>query len=214
MWGFDLSSATGYYIQELLLDLGRFFPYWFPGKLGCVFFFCPLKDMQFWIWRRPAVILIDWFWWQAIDSQTESIYQWLWRYERRLLATDNMGRHDYTCKHKEENHYFHREKPTCINSLGFVVRARRWLVLVGFCSWIGSKHPWISLCSTRVFLWTSECKSNSTSAQYVTLQIKFGWRTVKTCWLAQQNGSGPSFLHSLLRLVKGTAMPNTYQRRL
>jgi hypothetical protein len=30
--------------------------------------------------------------------------------------------------------------------------------------------------------------------------------------LARQNGFGPVFLHSLLRLVKGTAKPNTCQR--
>jgi hypothetical protein len=32
--------------------------------------------------------------------------------------------------------------------------------------------------------------------------------------LAQQNDFGPQFLHSLLRLVKGTAKPNTCQRRV
>jgi hypothetical protein len=32
----------------------------------------------------------------------------------------------------------------------------------------------------------------------------------KHAGLAQQNGFGPAFLHSLLKLVKGTAKPNTY----
>jgi hypothetical protein len=32
--------------------------------------------------------------------------------------------------------------------------------------------------------------------------------------LAQQNTFGPTFFHSLLRLVKGTTKPNTYQRRV
>ncbi len=31
--------------------------------------------------------------------------------------------------------------------------------------------------------------------------------------LAQQNGFGPAFFHILLRLVKGTTKPNTYQRK-
>jgi len=34
-------------------------------------------------------------------------------------------------------------------------------------------------------------------------------RKVKTCVLAQQNGFGPTFFHMMLRLVKGTAEPNT-----
>jgi hypothetical protein len=36
----------------------------------------------------------------------------------------------------------------------------------------------------------------------------------KHAGLAQQNGFGPAFLHSLLRLVKGTTKPNTCQRRV
>jgi hypothetical protein len=31
----------------------------------------------------------------------------------------------------------------------------------------------------------------------------------KTCVLAQQNGFDPTFFHMMLRLVKGTAEPNT-----
>jgi hypothetical protein len=56
-----------------------------------------------------------------------------------------------------------------------------------------------------VFLfWISgdRCESNSTCAQYVTLQIKIGWlEKSKHASLAQQNGFGPAFLQSLLRLV-------------
>jgi hypothetical protein len=48
-------------------------------------------------------------------------------------------------------------------------------------------------------------KSNSTGAQYVTLQIKIGWREVKTYLLDSEEWFWPTFLHSLLRLVKGTA---------
>jgi hypothetical protein len=36
----------------------------------------------------------------------------------------------------------------------------------------------------------------------------------KYAGLAQQNGFGPAFLHSLLKLVKGTAKPNTCQTRV
>jgi len=36
----------------------------------------------------------------------------------------------------------------------------------------------------------------------------------KHAGLAQQNGFGPAFLDSLLRLVKVTAKPNTCQRRV
>jgi hypothetical protein len=36
----------------------------------------------------------------------------------------------------------------------------------------------------------------------------------KYAGLAQQNDFGPAFLHALLRLVKGTAKPNTCQRRV
>jgi hypothetical protein len=32
--------------------------------------------------------------------------------------------------------------------------------------------------------------------------------------LASQNGFGLTFLHHLLRLVKGEAKPNTYQRKV
>jgi hypothetical protein len=35
----------------------------------------------------------------------------------------------------------------------------------------------------------------------------------KDAGLTQQNGFGPEFLHSLLRLVEGTAKPNTCLRR-
>jgi len=36
----------------------------------------------------------------------------------------------------------------------------------------------------------------------------------KDASLAQQNGFGPAFLHSLLRLVEGTAKLHTCQRRV
>jgi hypothetical protein len=52
-------------------------------------------------------------------------------------------------------------------------------------------------------------ESISSSAQHVTLQIKLYEEKPKHASLAQQNGFGPAFLHSLLRLVKGTAKPNT-----
>jgi hypothetical protein len=57
-------------------------------------------------------------------------------------------------------------------------------------------------------------KSNSTSVQYATLQLKLEEEKSKHASLAQQNGFGPAFLYNLLRLVKGTAKPNTCQRRV
>jgi hypothetical protein len=57
-------------------------------------------------------------------------------------------------------------------------------------------------------------ESISSSAQHVTLQIKLYEEKPKHASLAQQNGFGPAFLHSLLRLVKGTAKPNTCQRKV
>jgi hypothetical protein len=36
------------------------------------------------------------------------------------------------------------------------------------------------------------CKSNSTVAQYVSLQIKLGWRTVETCWFGSAKWFWPS----------------------
>jgi hypothetical protein len=36
------------------------------------------------------------------------------------------------------------------------------------------------------------CKSNSTVAQYVSLQIKIGWRTVKPCWFGSAKWFWPS----------------------
>jgi hypothetical protein len=41
-------------------------------------------------------------------------------------------------------------------------------------------------------------------------KLRRGWRKVKTCkvWLSK-NSFGPAFVHSLLRLVKGTTKPNT-----
>jgi hypothetical protein len=33
-------------------------------------------------------------------------------------------------------------------------------------------------------------------------------------YLAQQNGFGPAFQHNLLRVVKGTAKQNIWQRRV
>jgi hypothetical protein len=41
----------------------------------------------------------------------------------------------------------------------------------------------------------------------VTLNIEIGWRKVKHAGLAQRNGFSPAFLHSLLRLVKGSCAP-------
>jgi hypothetical protein len=57
-------------------------------------------------------------------------------------------------------------------------------------------------------------ESISSSAQHVTLQIKLYEEKSKHASLAQQNGLGPAFLHSLLRLVKCRAKPNTCQRRV
>jgi hypothetical protein len=53
--------------------------------------------------------------------------------------------------------------------------------------------------------------TNSTGAQYVIpckLKLDEG-NLSKHAGLAQQNGFGPAFLHSLSKLVKGTAKPNT-----
>ncbi len=44
--------------------------------------------------------------------------------------------------------------------------------------------------------------------------LKLDAKKSKHAGLAQQNGFGPIFLHSLLRLVKGTTKPSTYQRRV
>jgi hypothetical protein len=54
--------------------------------------------------------------------------------------------------------------------------------------------------------------SNSTSAQYVTCNLKLDAEKSKLAGLAQQ--IGPIFSHSLLRLVKGTTKPSTCQRRV
>jgi hypothetical protein len=45
-------------------------------------------------------------------------------------------------------------------------------------------------------------------------KLKLDEEKLKHVGLALQNGFGPAFLHSLLRLVKGTAKPNTCQRRV
>jgi len=37
---------------------------------------------------------------------------------------------------------------------------------------------------------------------------------LKQASLVQQNGFGPAFVHSLLRLVNGTGKPNTCQREV
>jgi hypothetical protein len=47
------------------------------------------------------------------------------------------------------------------------------------------------------------CKSSSSGAQYVTLEIKKS----EHASLAQQNGFGTAFFHSLLRLAKHIAKP-------
>jgi hypothetical protein len=56
---------------------------------------------------------------------------------------------------------------------------------------------------SKIFLSDSiyNSKGNSTSAQYVTLQIKLDEEKSKHASLAWQNGFCPAFLHSLLRLV-------------
>jgi len=54
--------------------------------------------------------------------------------------------------------------------------------------------------------WYIDSSSNSTCAQCpVTLQIKIGWRQVKTCWLGSVSKMvlAHPFLHCLLRLVQG-----------
>jgi hypothetical protein len=48
----------------------------------------------------------------------------------------------------------------------------------------------------------------------VILQIELDEEKSKPAGLAQQNGFWPSILHNSLRLVKGTAKPNTCQRRM
>jgi hypothetical protein len=53
------------------------------------------------------------------------------------------------------------------------------------------------------------CKSNSASAQYVTLQIKIGLRKVETCWFGSAKWFWLSIFAQLLRLVKGTTKLNT-----
>jgi hypothetical protein len=74
--------------------------------------------------------------------------------------------------------------------------------------WFGSFLHWI-----RRRLW---CESNSTGAQYdVTLQIKTGWRKVKTRsdWLSKMV-LAQHFCTVCWGLVKGVAKLNTCQRRV
>jgi hypothetical protein len=55
-------------------------------------------------------------------------------------------------------------------------------------------------------------KSNSTCAPYNKFWMKKSQNLpvwLSKMVLAQQNGFGPAFLHSMLRLVIGTAKPNT-----
>ncbi len=54
-------------------------------------------------------------------------------------------------------------------------------------------------------------QSIPSSAQYMTVQIKIGWRKVKTWpfWLCEKS-FGLESLHSSLRLVKRTAKPNKF----
>jgi hypothetical protein len=49
------------------------------------------------------------------------------------------------------------------------------------------------------------CEGNSTGDEYVTLKIKLKLDEEKSkhAGLAQQNGFGSAFLHSLLKLIKG-----------
>jgi hypothetical protein len=56
---------------------------------------------------------------------------------------------------------------------------------------------------------TEDTKSNSTGAQYVPCKLKLDEEKSKHAGLAQQNGLGPAFWHSLLRLEKSTAKLNT-----
>jgi len=71
----------------------------------------------------------------------------------------------------------------------------------------------VSLCELN--LCAQNTQSNSTNTQYVTLKLKFYYQKSKHAGLGKQNGFGAAFLHSLLRLVKGTAKPNnTCQRRV
>jgi hypothetical protein len=43
----------------------------------------------------------------------------------------------------------------------------------------------------------------------VTCKLKLDEEKSKHAGLAQQNGFGPAFVHSLLTLIKGRAKPNT-----
>jgi hypothetical protein len=63
-------------------------------------------------------------------------------------------------------------------------------------------------------LWSISIKSNSTGAHYGLCKLKLEEEKSKQVDLAQNNGFDLAFLHSLLRLVKGTAKPNTCQRRV
>jgi hypothetical protein len=55
---------------------------------------------------------------------------------------------------------------------------------------------------------TSSISPIHTHAQYMTCTVKFNEEMSKHAGLAQQNGFGLSFQHSLLRLVKGTTQGN------
>jgi hypothetical protein len=57
-------------------------------------------------------------------------------------------------------------------------------------------------------------KSNSKSAQLLTVHFKIRWKNVKTCRFGSAKWFWPRIKNSLLRLVKGKAKPNTCNRRV
>jgi hypothetical protein len=67
-------------------------------------------------------------------------------------------------------------------------------------------------CSGRLLALQTKLLSLSTTLLVLSMwpcKLKLDEEKLKHARLAQQNGFGPAFLHSFLRLVKGTAKPNT-----
>jgi hypothetical protein len=66
-----------------------------------------------------------------------------------------------------------------------------------------------------LLVWTCSCtRATVPVLRMWPCKLELDEEKSKHAGLAQQYGFGPAFLHSLLRLVKGTTKPNTCQRRV
>jgi hypothetical protein len=89
---------------------------------------------------------------------------------------------------------------------GWTPNEPKWLLKPMVSYWTGMQWKCVSCPHTIHPAWYVDSSSNSTWAQCpVTLQIKIGWRQIKTCWLGSVSKMvlAHPFLHSLLRLVQG-----------